>query len=324
MLTPLLTLLAAAPEVALLSTPGDGDTTELRFQRPGAAELSPAVASFTHVKRSTVLGALLPGTRTVVAVAQTKDARDPSWACSLVRLEPAKPAVTLVDRVAVSTRPLVTRDGRVFVQRGREGPNRVDAITIDEIDPRTGAARTVHSFDGYTAFLAGAFEGELIVYRVGPGGADLVAVHRDALGVRTLAKLHPMARDFATDGRGLFFTTSDAGGWLVARVDLRTGALTTAARSTHVAALPVLLDGRLAASPGPAEGLRFAADGTLALLPHGPGFERVLHVTRGLAFVLHEVPSSFPHAYAVELKTGRALQLAAPKDVRLDLAGVIE
>lgn len=317
-----LTLLASAPEVALLSTPGDGETTELRFQRPGS-ELSAPVARFTHVRRSTVLGALLPGTRTVLAIAQTYDARDPSWAATLVRLEPGKEPVTLVERVAHSTRPLVTRDGRVFVQRGREGEGRVDAITIDEVNPRTGAPRSIHAFSGYTAFLVAGYEGEVIAYRVGPSGADLVAIHRDALGVRVLAKLAPMARDFVSDGRVVFFTTADAEGWLIARVDLRSGAFSVVARAAHVAALPALLDGRLAFSPGPGEGLRFG-DGTLALLPRGPGFEHVQHVSQGRAFVLHELPSGFPGAYVTELKTGKTLELPAPKNVRLDLAGVVE
>ena len=325
MLPVLLTLLASAPEVAILSTPADAETTELRFQRPGAAEPSPAVASFMHVKGSAVWGALLPGTRAVLAVAQTKNYRDSSWAAGLVRLEAGKPAVTIAERIAISTRPFITRDGRVFVQRGREGEGRVDHLSIDEIDPRSGAARTVHAFDGYTTAIVGAFEGELVVYRVTPNGADLVAVHRDALGVRVLCKLAPMARDFAIDGRSLYFTTADAEGWLVARVDLRTGAFTPMKRSAEVTALPTVIDGRLAVSPGAGEGLRFVDDGTLALLPHGPtGFERVLHQAGGLACVRHEIPSSFPAAYAVELKTGKTFELAAPRNVHLELAGVVE
>src|SRR5437868_11001909 len=103
MLPVLLLLAAAPPEVALICTPGDGDVSELRFQRPGA-DLQPAVATFKHVKRSTVLGALLPGTRTVLAIAQTVDSHDTTWSASLLKLEPGKPAVTLADRVAVSTR----------------------------------------------------------------------------------------------------------------------------------------------------------------------------------------------------------------------------
>ena len=312
-----LSMLAAAPEVALLCSAGDGDVTELRLSRPGA-ELAAPAARFSHVKRSTVLGAVLPGTRTVLAIAQTVDSRDTTWAASLVRLEPGQGPVTLVDRVAISTRPFVTPQGRVFVQRGRG-----EAITVDEVNPRTGATRTVHAFTGYTAFIAGAFEGELVLYRVGPAGADLVAVHVDALGVRPLTALAPMARDFAAGGGALYFTTADEGGWRVARVDLKSGALTTIARVSEVTALPTLLDGRLALSPGPGEGLRFL-DGTLALLPKGPGFERVREVRRGWAFALNEVPSDFPTAYAVELKTGRTLRLAAPAGMRLDLAGVLE
>jgi len=49
---------------------------------------------------TTVLGALLPGTRTVLAIAQSVDSRDTTWAASLVKLEPGKPSITLADRVA--------------------------------------------------------------------------------------------------------------------------------------------------------------------------------------------------------------------------------
>ncbi len=320
MLTGLLTalLMAAPPEVALICTPGDGETTELRFQRPGE-KLEAPVASFTHVARSTVNGALLPGTRTVVAVAQTVSSRDTSWAASLVRLEPGKPAVKLADRVAISSRPFVTSDGRVFVQRSVTGAR----VTVDEVNPRTGALRAVHGFDGLLAFIAGAYEGELLLYRVADGAADLVAVHRDALGVRPLTKLAPMARDFVVSGAALYFTTADEAGWRVARVDLKTGAQSTVARASHVAALPTVLDGKLALSPGPGEGLRYL-DGTLALLPRGAGFERVQATSSGFALALHELPSSFPTAYAAELKTGRVLELAAPAGMRLDIAGVVE
>jgi hypothetical protein len=322
MLPVLLLLAAAPPEVAVLSTPGAVETTELRFQRPGET-LAPAAAHFDHVKGSTVLGSLLPGTHTVLAIAQTVDARDPSWAASLVRLEPGKPAVTLTDRVALSTRPLVTRDGRVLVQRGRAAEG-TSTITIDEIDPRTGAARTIHSFSGHTAFIAGAFEGEVLLYRVGASGADLVAVHRDALSVRTLVpSMVALARDFTTDGRALYFTTADRDGWLVARVDLKTGEQRVMARGGHVALLPTLLPEGLALSAGPGEGLRYL-DGTAALLPLNRGFERVLAQRAGFAFALHELPSDFPSAYAVELKTGRVLTIAAPAEARLDLAGVAE
>ncbi|MBK7861952.1 MAG: hypothetical protein IPJ65_25715 [Archangiaceae bacterium] len=321
MLAPIvaLALAAAAPEVALLSTPGEGEVSELRFQKAGA-ELSPAVASFAHVARSTVLGALVPGSRTVLAVAQTRERGDLTFAASLFRLEPGKPAVLLADRLTLASRPLVTRDGRAFVVRGQTGTAQ---LFVDEVDVRRGAARTVHAFDGDHAYLCGALDGELLVYRVHGGSADLVAVHRDALGVRTLVpRLAPMARDFALDGRTLYFTTADPEGWVVMRLDLETLALQQVARSAEVTALPTTLEGRLALSPGAGEGLRFT-DGTLALLPRGPGFERVQQQSGGWALALHEVPSKFPFAYATELATGRVLTVPAPPRTRLDLAGVL-
>src|SRR5690349_10553494 len=153
MLPVLLLLAAAPPEVAVVSTSGAADFSELRFQRPGSDALTAPVARFSHVAGSTVLSALLPRTRIVLAIAQTADVRDTTWSASLVRLAAGAEPLTLADRVAISTRPLVMSDGRVFVQRGRG-----DSITIDEIDPRSGASRTIHSFSGFTAFIAGAFE----------------------------------------------------------------------------------------------------------------------------------------------------------------------
>lgn len=322
MLGPLLfTLVTASPEVAVLSTAADSDTTELRFQRVGATELAPAVATFTHVKNAGVEAALLPKTRTVVAVVQTLDTKDPSWASSLLKLEPNRPAVVLADRVGFATRPFVTATGRVFVQRGRAGDDRNDFITLDEVNPRSAATRTVHAFRGYTAFLAGAFDGELVLYRVTPTGADLVAVHPDALGVRTIVpSLAPMARDFALDGRALYFTTADEQGWLISRVDLKTGEQRVMVRGDQVAMLPTVLSHALAWSPGPGRGLVYL-DGKSALAAHGDGFERVLFDVRGLLLGLHERPSEFPAAFALE--DGRALELKTPPATRLTLAGAV-
>jgi hypothetical protein len=307
-------LTAAPPEVALLSSRGDGDFTELRFQRPGA-ELSAPVAGFSHVRRATVLGTLMPGTRTVLAVAQTLNARDASFASSLVRLEAGREPATLVEHLALSTRPTVTRAGRVFIQR---------AGTVDEVNVVTGATRTIHRFEGPLLFIAGTFESELVLYRVGAAGADLVAVHEDALGVRVLVpRLPALARDFSVDGGSLYFTQGDGAAWRVDRVDLRTGELNTVARGPAVTLLPTVLPQGLALSPGPGQGLRYVNAGP-ALAARGAGYDRVRFVRDGWALGLDEVPSSFPTAFAVELKTGKALSIAAPPQCRLDLAGVAE
>jgi hypothetical protein len=334
-------LLAAAPtppEAAVLSTrPGDA-FTELRFQPVGTRELTAPVARFEHLDDATALGALIPGTHQVVATA-TVFPGDPSFASALVLLEPGRPMRVLADQVAVSNRPLVTAEGRVFVQRGIAGADvtpelpggkpanaltRVDTLRIDEVR-LSGEPRTVLSFRGYTAFLAGSFGPELLVYRVGPAGADLVAVNPDTLAVRTLTQLEPLARDFVVDeaGHRLLFTLGDSAerAWHVESLDLVSLERSRLGGSRLPALLPFVLGGKPARCAGPGAGTVFT-DGSRALAPQGPGFDHLRFVTRdGVRVGLDEVPSDFPRAFAVDAR-GRNLPLAAPEGARLDLAGV--
>lgn len=313
-----LLLLLAAPEVALLSTAPDAEVTELRFQPLGSTRLAAPAARLTHLPHETVLGAVIPGTRRVLATAVTEARRDLSFASSLFLLEAGKPARLLCDRVALSTRPLVSAEGRVFVQRGRAAEH---ALAIDEVDLRTGRTRELLAFTGSTAFLAGVIGREVLVYRVGPAGADLVAVHADALGVRVLIPaMQPLARDFAisADGRSLAFTQGDAasGRWYVERLDLQTLAHVRLAEGPTMALLPTPLpDGRLAFSLAAGAGLT-TLEGAQAVAPAGPGFERVRGFTKQRGPVgLHEVPGDFP------LPLGG---FVAPPRHRLDVAGLIE
>jgi hypothetical protein len=316
-----LLLLAAAPDVALLSTAPEAEVTELRFQPLGDPRLTAPVARLSHVPLETVLGAVVPGTRRVVAIAVTEPRKDLSFASSLFLLEAGKPTRTLCDRVALSTRPLVTAEGRVFVQRGRATEDRIDALSIDEVDLRTGKTREVLAFRGYTAFLAGNVGRELLVYRVGTEGADLVAVHADALGVRVLIpSLPPLARDFAlaADGKSLLYTQGDStsGQWYLERLDLRSLTRTRLAEGPTMALLPTPLpDGRVAFAPAQGAGLK-DLEGKPVLEASGPGFERVRAFTRKRVPVgLHEIPGDFPTPLG---------GFAAPARHRLDVAGVIE
>lgn len=315
-----LLLLAASPEVALLSTAPEAEVTELRFQPLADARLAVPVARLTHVAHESVLGAVLPGTRRVVATAVTEQRKDLSFASSLFLLEAHKPTRVLCDRVVLSTRPLVTIDGRVFVQRGRVGEGRVDALTVDEVDLRTGRTREVLAFNGFITFLAGSLGRELLVYRVGPLGADLVAVHADALSVRVLiASMQPLARDFAVaaDGRSLLYTQGDAstGQWFLERLDLQSLQRARLAEGPTMALLPTPLpDGRVAFAPAQGAGLR-DLEGAVVLEAQGQGFERIRAFTKKrVAVGLHELPGDFPSP----------LGFVAPLRHRLDVAGLVE
>lgn len=204
---------AAAEPVALLATEPQGEETALYLVEPGAP-LGAPVARFEHLEGASVQAAVVPGTRTVLAVADRTPAFDRSFASALVKLAPGAPPTWLCDRVVVASRPLITADGRVFVSRGRagkprDGELRVDDLTIDEIDPRTGRARTVHTMRGYLLYLAGASGDEIFVYRIRPDGADVIAL--SPTGQRTVvASLAPTARRFSVDeGGALRFETLD-------------------------------------------------------------------------------------------------------------------
>src|SRR4051812_5775958 len=102
---PLLLLLSAAPQVALLSTGPDGETTELRFQPLTEPRLAPVVARVAHLPGESVQGTLIRGTHQVVVVAVTEPRKDLSFASSAFLLEQGKPARLLADRIALGTRP---------------------------------------------------------------------------------------------------------------------------------------------------------------------------------------------------------------------------
>lgn len=329
MLTAALVLsLAASAEVAVLSS--QNDVAELRFQPLGAAELVPPVARFSHAEGSAVKGSLIPRSRVVVASATMFPGGDLSFANSLIRLEAGKSPRVLADQLVYGSRPLVTAEGRVFVSRGVAGLEpvdgrdalRVDALSIEEIDPTTATRRVVYSSAGYLTFLAGALGRELIIYEVAPLGARLIAVHADTFAVRELLHaMAPLGRDFVVDAprHRVLFTQGVADRWLVEQVDLITGASSRLAEGAEVTLMPaVLSDGRVLLNRG--EGLR-TLEGAPVFPANGRGFERISFQQKNLIVGLLQRPSDFPVLFAV--KDGATQVLAAPSQSRLDVAGVI-
>ncbi len=332
---------AAPAQVALLCSPAGGQSTQLRFQPIGQTELAPVVAEVAHLPGETTLGAVLPRSKTVLAIITNTPTRDLSFAASLVKLEAGKPPRFLADRVVPVTRPLVTANGRVFVQRGtagtpsnERGAMRVDELTIDEISSATGTARTVLAFKGYFTFLIGEFDGRLLIYRSGTNGADVIAVHPDSLGVEQLTPIAPLARDFTVDAtnRALYYTQADRARrrWFIERLDLATHQITALpVSSADMALLPTLFPfphARLSFSPGQGQGLREVGSDQSHFTATGSGYERVrFFAARGTVAVgLNEVPSDFATPFAVDLRLGTRLPLTAPPKSLLDIAGVIE
>ncbi len=359
--------LGAPRALASGDTPTTGSVLALLAGRPGAehtslylapvggsgAALAP-VATFGHLPGAAVRGAVLPGSSTVVAIADTAPTRDASFAASLFLLRPHAPPERLVDGVVHASRPLVTPAGRVFVSRGLAGPEtdalgsksapasmRIDQLSIDEIDPETGATRPVLSYTGFLAFLAGSFDNEVLVYRVGPAGADLVGVDADSAKVRViLGDLLPFARDFSVDeaARRIVFEERDEASsstWVVDEANLESGARKRLYQSATAALAPHLWPAApgadpgappvVALSPGGKAGMRLVGGGPALADPLGQGVDLVLATSSDGASVaaLHTRPGSLPVPFAVETATGSAASVAAPPGARVTIAGFV-
>ncbi|MBI4702118.1 MAG: hypothetical protein HY744_13370 [Deltaproteobacteria bacterium] len=334
---------SGAPVVALVATAPEGTQSSLYFVDPAtAAGAAVAALRFSHRPTGSVRAEIVPGTRTVLVAAEAVAGRDRSFATALYRLDPGRGAIQLCTGVVYASRPLVTADGRIFVSRGRGGPDpaagelRVDELGIDEIDLGSGAARRVHAFQGYVVHLAGASCGEIVVYRVGPGRADIVAVDRGSGALRSLvADLPPFARDFSVDEqrgklvyRGRHET--DARRWVIEEIDLASG---TRARlyegasfslAPHVwpaqgaqAAVAFNPDGR---------GLRLLRSSDAVASPLGPGTDVVRSSSADGRFVVgeHFAAGKLPVAFVVDRPLGKARPLPVPEGARIAVAGFVE
>lgn len=171
-----------------------------------------------HEKGSAVRGALLPGrdagSEVAMVVASVEAPRGTSYDGALFRVEGGK-AVRLCADVARAATPIVTATGRVIVARGVDGPEpaeedvqklilRVDDLSIDDVDPATGAIRTLWRGKGYQAFLGATIRAagheEIVVYHSTPAGASLLALDPATATTRTLLPhVVPFARDFSFD-----------------------------------------------------------------------------------------------------------------------------
>jgi hypothetical protein len=307
------------PTVVLLATiPGSTQTDVVSGGEP--------IATIRHAPHAEARGALLPDGRTLVAIVDLEQRRDLSWASSLVRIEPGQAPVVLVDRVAYASRPLVLADGRVVVQRGFAGAEpaggdalRADEITLEAVDPWSGGATQLHGFVGYTAHVAGARAGEVIVYRVSYRHADLVAIDLHAKTLRMLAEIPPFARDFSVDDTSLVYANRDSAGWLVERLHLTTLARSVVARADAISVTPhVWRGGSVLVNDG--QGVR-ALDGSLSR-PMGPGFDELRVLTPAHAAFLHLVPGRLPVPFVVTAG-GSVSQVPAPPGARVDIAGVL-
>lgn len=210
--------------------------------RPPATEPALATAAATGAgDAARFAGAHLPGAtvRTarlasgaLVAVADRATVFDRSWGSSLLWADAGREPLELCDRVFYASRPLPLPSGEIVVERGVAGPAlpgqvRVDELTLEAIDPRTHAARTLLATTGFEAHLAALAGDEIVVYLVQPGVASLRAVDWRSGAERVLVPaLPPFAHDFSVEnGALLVHNRDDARRELqtLEQIDLRNG-----------------------------------------------------------------------------------------------------
>lgn len=335
---------ATPPRVALLATEPGATTTTLHLAQLGAADPGAPVASLEHLQDPAIRGAVLPGTDVALVTADATPGRDLYFNAALFRVQPGAPSARLCDQLPHASRPLLTPSSRIFISRGVAGPApspgpdgrlamRVDALSIDEVDLATGATRVVHTLAGYHLFLAAAWKDEIIVYRVFPSGADIVAVDPDTGAARKLADVPPFARSFSIDeaAGALVFQErheADPRTWVIDRLDLATGARTRLLESPHIA---------LAPHAWPGGGLAYTQDRRLGLTvegapvstrvrgPMGAGAAAVQAVSPDGAWVgvLHQADRGLPVPYALRSSTGELAAIPAPPGARVFVAGFV-
>jgi hypothetical protein len=218
--------------VALLLTPENGSETFLHIVEVGRP-FPPPTAKFRHLPDAAVKGVVLRD-GSILVIADYEPGPDRSFGSALFRLVPGAEPVLLCDHVAFASRPLVTPDGRVFIQRGSPGPAtkggeiRVDLLSIDEIVPRTGDVKTLWRGSGYIAYTAAAFRRDIILYHIQPSGARLVLIDSDTRTEKAvLPSLPPYASDFSVSEVGnLVFQNRDENRsdlWITDRLNLVSG-----------------------------------------------------------------------------------------------------
>lgn len=339
----------------------DGDFAEVSVfdLAPGpssASGVSPrALGRVEHVHGSARRGALLGGAfgdEVALVVVDEPGDRHSGFRAALFRVDHGK-ATRLCGGVAALATPIVTRSGRVLIERGEDGPEpsavdakrlilRSDALRIDEVDPWTGSITPRWSGAGYTAHLGAAFGldpsgagvEELAVYLATPGAAKLLALDPATGRARTLIEsMPPFARDFSWDAAHarLVFANLPAVGAATAQVI----ALHPAGRPTVLLAAPhdhplprALPSGELAIA---------GDDGALAILgpggrarrvaPLGPGVDRVTGASPDARWIaVRHTPEPAtrgepPRTVAIDAATGRVIELALPRTEETEAIG---
>lgn len=357
---------SAAPPVRLGVIHGDvdGDAAEVSIaDLSGAGVRLRSLGRVDHVHASARRGALLGGASVargeeaaLVVVDEPGDRRS-GFRAALYRVDHGT-ATRLCGEVSRRSTPIVTKSGRVLIERGADGPDptadegqrlqlRLDELRIDEIDPWTGAITPRWSGRGYVAYLATAFGlnpsgggvEEVAVYFTSPTASQLFALDPATGRTRPLAPaIVPFARDFswdATHARIVFadLAAKDATGSLVLALDPASARLSTILASTHDHPSPFALpSGDLAVTGNDELGLDVVLAGgrTRHVGPLGDGVDHVIAASPDARWVaLRHTPKvgargEPPRTVAFDVVSQRWLDLGLPVSVEVEAIGFLE
>ena len=248
---------AAVPTVELwiAATPHvDGATSsEVRFVRHGQdLDAEQTWATIHHAPNVPIRGDVLADRQSVVIAFEPEgaDPRD-DFSTEVHRVD-RQGVKRLAGGLYRATRPFVTKTGAVFVERGqaggaslglqaKAGELRVDRLTIDELDPETGALRQVVLWSGFTMHLVGEWRDALVVYRVGPHGADVSLIRIDDGSILAGLPIAPFARDFVIAGDHVALSNRDPivdQRWVLSSIDLKTFAVATLGQAYGQSPIP--------------------------------------------------------------------------------------
>lgn len=203
-----------APAVVLLEGAPEGAETRVVVRSPASGAQPRVLGAVPHVPGSARRGSLARGAplRAFVVAAEEASRHGSTYHSALWRVEQGAAPARLRGGLTDASRPLVTARGTVLVQSGHDGEEpapdgsralreRVDALSLDVVDPANGASRAVWSGRGMIAFLAAPLkDDEALVYHVHEHGAALFALDAATGATRAIVDaMEPVARDFSYD-----------------------------------------------------------------------------------------------------------------------------
>jgi hypothetical protein len=332
------------PPVALIISHPKSESSALHHVRAGEP-IGRALARFEHQPASAIRARVRPGDSAVFVTASI--ARRGDFDAALFRLVPGRPSQPpsqpLCDQLVHASAPLIAPDGRIFVSRGVAGASRaaaleyrIDDLSVDRVDPSSGAIDNLYRHRGYLMHLAGFYprggtSGEVIVYRIGPQGAALIAVDAVSGRIRMLrAPLIPFARDFSIDHHShrLIYRQRDRSQrqrWTVESIDLRNGAHRTHASDNNFALAPAAWPGGGILLNPHRRGPRLIETSQTLAPPWRRGVDVLRAVDRSGRFVAlsHTEQGRRPVGYVYDRLAGVAQRLPEVPASRITIAGFV-